>query len=58
MMRCIIDKAQELIYNVGAQRFMILVHGLAGGHFHLRPMAQCLQPGQFDRDTRVEVVKV
>ena len=31
---------------------------LAGGQFHLRPMLICLQPGQSDRDTRVEVVKV
>jgi DMSO reductase family type II enzyme molybdopterin subunit len=28
---------------------------LAGGQYHLRPMSICLQPGQFDRDTRVEV---
>jgi len=28
---------------------------LAGGQFHLRPMVICMQPGQFDRDTRVEV---
>jgi len=28
---------------------------LAGGYFHLRPMTICMQPGQFDRDTRVEV---
>jgi len=31
---------------------------LAGGQFHLRPMFICLQPGQSDRDTRVEVAKV
>jgi nitrate reductase alpha subunit len=31
---------------------------LAGGQFHLRPMFICLQPGQSDRDTRVEVVRV
>lgn len=31
---------------------------LAGGQFHLRPMLICMQPGQSDRDTRVEVVKV
>ncbi|MFQ5351565.1 MAG: molybdopterin dinucleotide binding domain-containing protein, partial [Candidatus Binatia bacterium] len=30
---------------------------LAGGQFHLRPMTICMQPGQFDRDTRVEVEK-
>lgn len=30
---------------------------LAGGQYHLRPMIICLQPGQFDRDTRVEVEK-
>lgn len=30
---------------------------LSGGQYHLRPMAICLQPGQFDRDTRVEVRK-
>ncbi|MBI5506348.1 MAG: molybdopterin-dependent oxidoreductase [Deltaproteobacteria bacterium] len=30
---------------------------LAGGQFHLRPMFICLQPGQSDRDTRVEVAK-
>lgn len=30
---------------------------LAGGHFHLRPMALCMQPGQFDRATRVDVEK-
>jgi nitrate reductase alpha subunit len=28
---------------------------LAGGQFHLRPMAICLQPSHTDRDTRVEV---
>ncbi len=31
---------------------------LAGGQFHLRPMAACLQPAFNDRDTRVEVAKV
>lgn len=31
---------------------------LSGGQFHLRPMPICLQPGQFDRDTRVEVERV
>jgi len=30
---------------------------LAGGQFHLRPMSICMQPGQFDRDTRIEVEK-
>jgi anaerobic selenocysteine-containing dehydrogenase len=30
---------------------------LSGGQFHLRPMAICMQPGQFDRDTRVEVTR-
>ena len=30
---------------------------LAGGQYHLRPMSICLQPGQFDRDTRVDVRK-
>ncbi len=30
---------------------------LAGGQFHLRPMVICMQPGQFDRDTRVEIEK-
>jgi len=30
---------------------------LSGGQFHLRPMTICMQPGQFDRDTRVEVEK-
>ncbi|MBI2877170.1 MAG: molybdopterin-dependent oxidoreductase, partial [Candidatus Tectomicrobia bacterium] len=30
---------------------------LAGGYYHLRPMFTCLNPGQSDRDTRVEVVK-
>lgn len=30
---------------------------LAGGQYHLRPMLICLQPGQSDRDTRVEIVK-
>ncbi len=29
---------------------------LAGGEGHLRPIQICLQPGQNDRDTRVEVV--
>jgi len=28
---------------------------LAGGQYHLRPMAICLQPSHTDRDTRVEV---
>ena len=28
---------------------------LAGGQYHLRPMALCLQPSHTDRDTRVEV---
>ena len=31
---------------------------LAGGYFHLRPMFTCFQPGQNDRDTRVEVIKI
>jgi DMSO reductase family type II enzyme molybdopterin subunit len=31
---------------------------LAGGYFHLRPMFLCLHPGQNDRDTRVEVMKL
>lgn len=31
---------------------------LAGDYFHLRPMFFCLHPGQNDRDTKVEVVKV
>jgi anaerobic selenocysteine-containing dehydrogenase len=31
---------------------------LAGGQFHLRPMALCLQPGHTDRDTRIEVERV
>lgn len=31
---------------------------LSGGHFHLRPMPICMQPGQFDRDTRVEVERI
>lgn len=31
---------------------------LAGGEGHLRPIQICLQPGQSDRDTRVEVVRV
>lgn len=30
---------------------------LAGGQFHLRPMAICMQPSHTDRDTRVEVVR-
>jgi hypothetical protein len=30
---------------------------LAGDYFHLRPASAILQPGQSDRDTRVEVVK-
>ena len=30
---------------------------LSGGQFHLRPMTICMQPGQFDRDTRIEVEK-
>jgi nitrate reductase alpha subunit len=30
---------------------------LAGDYFHLRPAPAILQPGQSDRDTRVEVVK-
>ncbi len=28
---------------------------LAGGQFHLRPMAICMQPSHTDRDTRVDV---
>jgi nitrate reductase alpha subunit len=28
---------------------------LAGGQFHMRPMAICMQPSHTDRDTRVEV---
>jgi anaerobic selenocysteine-containing dehydrogenase len=31
---------------------------LAGGYFHLRPAPAILQPGQSDRETRVEVLKV
>lgn len=31
---------------------------LAGGYLHLRPVNAILQPGQSDRETRVEVVKV
>jgi len=31
---------------------------LAGGEGHLRPIQICLQPGQNDRDTRVEVKRV
>ena len=31
---------------------------LAGGQFHLRPMAICLQPSHTDRDTHVEVTKI
>jgi nitrate reductase alpha subunit len=31
---------------------------LAGGYFHLRPMFTCFQPGQNDRDTRVDVTKI
>lgn len=31
---------------------------LAGGQFHLRPMAICLQPSHTDRDTRVEVARI
>ncbi len=31
---------------------------LAGGEGHLRPIQICLQPGQNDRDTRVEVAKL
>jgi DMSO reductase family type II enzyme molybdopterin subunit len=31
---------------------------LAGGYFHLRPFLFELNPGQNDRDTRVEVVKI
>ena len=31
---------------------------LAGGQFHLRPMAICLQPSHTDRDTRVEVSRL
>ena len=31
---------------------------LAGGQYHLRPMAPCLQPSHTDRDTRVEVVRL
>jgi anaerobic selenocysteine-containing dehydrogenase len=30
---------------------------LAGGQYHLRPMAICLQPSHTDRDTRVEVAR-
>ena len=28
---------------------------LAGGQYHMRPMAICMQPSHSDRDTRVEV---
>ncbi|MFQ5697578.1 MAG: molybdopterin-dependent oxidoreductase [Myxococcota bacterium] len=31
---------------------------LAGGQFHLRPMAICLQPSHTDRDTHVEVTRL
>jgi DMSO reductase family type II enzyme molybdopterin subunit len=31
---------------------------LAGGQFHMRPMAICMQPSHTDRDTRVEVEPV
>ena len=31
---------------------------LAGGQYHLRPMAPCLQPSHTDRDTRVEVARL
>ncbi|MFQ5666765.1 MAG: molybdopterin-dependent oxidoreductase [Candidatus Binatia bacterium] len=31
---------------------------LAGGEGHLRPIQICMQPGQNDRDTRVEVVRL
>lgn len=31
---------------------------LAGDYYHFRPMFTCFSPGQSDRDTRVEVVKV
>jgi len=30
---------------------------LAGGQFHLRPMAIAMQPSHTDRDTRVQVEK-
>jgi nitrate reductase alpha subunit len=31
---------------------------LAGGQYHLRPMAICLQPSHTDRDTRIEVERI
>ncbi len=31
---------------------------LAGGEGHLRPISICLQPGQNDRDTKVEVTRI
>jgi anaerobic selenocysteine-containing dehydrogenase len=30
---------------------------LAGGQFHMRPVALCMQPSHTDRDTRVEVIR-
>ena len=31
---------------------------LAGGQFHLRPMAICMQPSHTDRDTHVEMQRI
>jgi len=49
-------KEQRLYQNLMASP--LNPRELAGDYFHLRPMFLCLHPGQNDRDTRVEVIKL